>query len=86
MENNNSSASWWTKCGDTLLKVTPFITCLVTIATPIIECMKHNAMNRSNVRAEQQLMDMRFYDWQRRQEFRHQHPYLNNGRRSYGKR
>ena len=84
--NNESSSSWLTKCGDVLLKVVPVLSGLVTIAMPWIECKKHDAKNRSNVRAEQQLMDMRFYDWQRRQEYRHQHPYSNNGRKRYGKR
>lgn len=79
--------SFWTKCGDFLLMVTPILTGIVTIAAPIIECKKHDAKNRSNVRAEQQLMDMRYYDWQRRQEYRRQHPYRNTyRRRRYGKR
>ena len=84
--NSNTSSSFWTKCGDFLLKVTPIITGIVTIATPIIECAKHDVKNRSNVRAEQQLMDMRFYNWLRRQEYRRQHPYRKNGRRRHGKR
>lgn len=83
----DNKPSFLTKGGDILLKVTSFLSDLVTVATPIIECMKHNAKNKSNVRAEQQLLDMRFNDWQRRQEYRRQHPYRNTyRRRRYGKR
>ena len=86
MENNNSSASWWTKCGDVLLKVTPILTSIVTIATPIIECMKHSAKNRSNVKAQQRISDIKFNDWVRRWEYRNQHPFRNFGRRRHGRR
>lgn len=83
----DNKPSFWTKYGNVLLKVTDFLSGLVNVATPIIECMKHNAKNKSNVRAEQQLLDMRYYDWQRRQEYRRQHPYRNTyRRRRHGKR
>lgn len=87
MEEKQNKPSFWTKCRDVLLKVTPIISGLVTVAGPIIECAKHDVKNRSNVRAQQQLSDIRYYDWQRRQEYRRQHPYRNTyQRRRYGKR
>ena len=55
--NNNTSSSFWTKCGDVLLNVTSILTGIVTIATPIIECAKHDVKNRSNVRAEQHVTE-----------------------------
>ncbi|MBO6045231.1 MAG: hypothetical protein J6P69_05215 [Bacteroidales bacterium] len=48
--------------------------------------MKHSAKNRSNVKAQQRISDIKFNDWVRRWEYRNQHPFRNFGRRRHGRR
>ena len=84
MENNNSSSSWWIKCENILLKVTPIITGIATVAAPLIDCLTHSAKNKSNVQAQQQISDIRYNDWVRRQEYRQQHPYRSYRRKRHG--
>ena len=84
MEEKQSKPSFWAKCMKRVQEVAPLLASLVTIAMPIIECMKHSAKNRSNVRAQQQLIDIRYYDWLRRQEYSRQQANLRNGGK-YGK-
>lgn len=86
MEAQNNKPSFWAKCAARIKKAAPYIPAVVAVATPFIDCMKHSAKNRSNVKAQQRISDIKFNDWVRRWEYRNQHPFRNYGRRRHGRR
>lgn len=86
MEAKNNKPSFWARWGARFKKAAPYIPVIVAVAAPVIDCIKHSAKNRSNVKAQQRISDIKFNDWVRRWEYRNQHPFRNYGRRRHGRR
>ena len=86
MDAKNNKPSFGARWGARIKKAAPYIPAIVAIAAPVIECIKHDMKNNSNVKAQQRISDIKFNDWVRRWEYRNQHPFRNFGRRRHGRR